>query len=90
MPVDRGDLDRIEDSMRSEIGVLRGRIDGVVDAQSDERERIKGLEVRVDSMEKKVADHDKKIDRWFWLTIPTLVTIIIIFLVAILKLVGGI
>lgn len=76
MPVERNDLDRIEDNLRSELAWLRGRIDGGVDRQCDYGERIQGLEERLNSIKEEVDKHGEKIWQFYYLLLIILITVV--------------
>lgn len=76
MPVERSDIDRIEDNLRSELAWLRGRIDGLIDREGNSDRDIIDLKNKISPIEKKLNDQSTKIDRLFYAFITLLIVII--------------
>lgn len=76
--MDRSDIDRIEDNLRSNLESLRGIIDRIKDDQSDRIKRIAILETQMISINENIDRHDNKISKLYFLLLSILITIIVV------------
>ena len=76
--MDRSDIDRVEDNLRSNLESLRGIIDRIKDDQSDRIKRIAILETQMISINENIDRHDNKISKLYFLLLSILITIIVV------------
>ena len=84
--MDRSDIDRVEDNLRSNLESLRGTIDRIKDNQTDELVRIATLETRRISIDDTIKNHDNTISKLYSIIIGILIAIIAVLAASI----GGI
>ncbi|MCX9014917.1 MAG: hypothetical protein OIN89_09020 [Candidatus Methanoperedens sp.] len=89
MPIERSDIDRIEDNLRSDLASLRGKIDYITDKQRDYGENKGILNTNVDIIIKKTNENNTDIKRMTYILLALLLALIGVLGTIITKLIRG-